>query len=152
MPTDRSHRWANQCAICEAADDGQSKHDVRQCWRAESTKVKEAIKAIEGEIRFEGYSGCFWCGVPQEICHRWESNRSGRYRRSKEGDCQYKGVLIGGLIGIALGYSEIRSQWLARLEAMGVDGAGPGRGLVEYLGKKRVLETVESNQLVEEFC
>jgi hypothetical protein len=34
--------------------------------------------------------------VPQEICHRWESNGSGRYQRSKDGDCQYKGVLVGG--------------------------------------------------------
>jgi hypothetical protein len=44
-------------------------------------EVKETIKAIETEIRFEGYSGCFWCGVPQEICHWWESNSSGRYQR-----------------------------------------------------------------------
>ena len=32
---------------------------------------------------------------------------------------------------------------------MGVDGAGP---VVKYLGKKRGLETVESSQLVGEFC
>jgi hypothetical protein len=35
---------------------------------------------------------------------------------------------------------------------MGVDEAGPGRSVVEYLGKKRVLETVESNNLAGEFC
>jgi hypothetical protein len=79
-------------------------------------------------------------------------NSSGWYQRSKEGGCQYKGVLIGALIGIALGYREIGGQWYGRLEAIGVDGAGLGRSVVEYLGKKRVLETVESNQLVEEFC
>jgi RecQ family ATP-dependent DNA helicase len=145
-------QWANQCAICQAAGEGQSNHDIRQCWRAESTQVKERIKAIEEEIRFEDWSGCFWCGVPQEICHRWESNNSGRYRRSKDGDCQYKGVLIGGLIGIALGYDEIGSQWYRRLEAQGVNGVGPGRSVVEYLGKKRALETVESNNVVGEFC
>jgi hypothetical protein len=82
--------------------------------------------------------------VPQEICHRWESNSSGRYQRSKGGDCQYKGVLIGALIVIALGYCEIAGQWYMRLEAIGVDGAGPGRAVVEYLEKKRALETVES--------
>ena len=117
-----------------------------------STQVKEQIKAIEDEIKFDKWSGCFWCGVPQEICHRWESNSSGRYQRSKDGDCQYKGVLIGGLVGIALGYHGIGSQWYRRLETMGVDGAGPGRTVVEYLGKKRKLETVESNQLAREFC
>jgi hypothetical protein len=56
------------------------------------------------------------------------------------------------LIGIALGYTEIGSQWYRRLEAIGVDNAGPGRSVVEYLGKKRRLETVESSQLVSEFC
>jgi hypothetical protein len=101
-------RWANQCVVCEAVckavGNGQSNHNVQHCWRAESTQVKEMIKAIEKEIWFEGYSGCFGCGVPQEICHQWEGNGSGQYQRSKEGNCQYKGVLMGGLIAIALGY------------------------------------------------
>jgi hypothetical protein len=144
--------WANRCAICEAAGEGQSDHNIRRCWRLESTQVKERIKAMEEDIKFKDWSGCFWCGVPQEICHRWESNSSGRYQRSKDGDCQYKGVLMGGLIGIAFGYVEIGSQWYGRLEAMGIDNAGPGRTVVEYLGKKRRLETAESNQLAGEFC
>jgi hypothetical protein len=111
-----------------------------------------AIQKQEEAIQFERFSGCFWCGVPQEICHRWESNSQGRYQRVKDSNCQYKGVLIGGLIGIVYGYSEIRHQWYGRLEAIGIDREAPGGTLIEYLGKKRVLETVESNQLVEEFC
>jgi hypothetical protein len=59
---------------------------------------------------------------------------------------------MGGLVGIALGYDEIGPQWYRRLEAMGVDGAGPGQSVIEYLGKKRRLETAESNQLAREFC
>ena len=34
----------------------------------------------------------------------------GRYKRNQEGDCQYKGVLIGSLIGIAFAYKEIVLQ------------------------------------------
>jgi superfamily II DNA helicase RecQ len=45
--------WANRCAICEAAGEGQSDHDIRRCWRVKSTKVKEIIKVIEEEIKFE---------------------------------------------------------------------------------------------------
>jgi hypothetical protein len=59
---------------------------------------------------------------------------------------------MGGLLGIALGYREIGGQWQMRLEAMGIDGAELGRRVVDYLGKKRVLETVESNNLAGEFC
>lgn len=61
---------------------------------------------MEKEIKFEAYSGCFWCGVPQEICNRWESNGQGRYQRVKGESCQYKGVLIAGLAGLVAGYAE----------------------------------------------
>jgi superfamily II DNA helicase RecQ len=102
--------WANRCGICEAAGDGQSEHDVRRCWRQESRSVKEKIKTMEEQIRFESYSGCFWCGVPQEICNRWEENGRGRYQRARNGYCQYQGVLIGGLIGVALGSKEVERR------------------------------------------
>jgi hypothetical protein len=61
-------------------------------------------------------------------------------------------VLIGGLLRIVCRYSEIGLQWYTRLEAMGVDSETPGRTVAEYLGKKFILEIVESNQLTEEFC
>jgi hypothetical protein len=96
--------------MCEAAGDSQSNHDVRQCQRAESRQVQERIKAIDQEIKFEKFSACFLCGVPQEICHQWKSNSGRGYKRNYEGDCQYKGVLTGALIGIALGYNEIGLQ------------------------------------------
>jgi hypothetical protein len=144
--------WANRCGICEAAGDGQSEHDVRQCWRQESRSIKEAIQTVEEQVQFERYSGCFWCGVPQEMCNRWERNSYGRYQRAKDGDCQYSGVLMGGLWGIALGRAEVGERWRARLEALGIDDSGAGRTLVEYLGQKRALETVESNNVAGEFC
>jgi hypothetical protein len=95
--------WTKRCGICEAAGEGESGHDVRQCWRIESRRAKEIIKAVEEKIRFEAYSGCFWCGVPQEVCNRWEDNRRGQYQRAEGRDCQYKGVLVGGLFGLVYG-------------------------------------------------
>jgi RecQ family ATP-dependent DNA helicase len=144
--------WANRCGLCEAAGDGPSEHDIRRCWRQESRSTIEAIRTIEEQIKFESYSGCFWCGVPQEICNRWERNSYGRYQRAKDRDCQYRGVLTGGLMGIALGWTEVGERWRARLEEFGVDNSEAGQTLVEFLGKKRVLETVESNHLAGEFC
>lgn len=60
--------------------------------------------------------------MPQERCNRWESNSRGGYQRAKEGDSQYRNVLIGGSIGIGFAY-KIESQWAERLRAVGVDGA-----------------------------
>ena len=35
--------WTKRCGICEAAGEGESGHDLRQCWRGESRKAKEMI-------------------------------------------------------------------------------------------------------------
>lgn len=50
------------------------------------------------------------------------------------------------------GYAEANAQWQTRLAELGVDDAEPGRMLIEYLGRKQQLDTVESNNLVREFC
>lgn len=144
--------WTKRCGICEVAGDGQSEHDVRRCWRPESRQAKEIIKAVEEKIRFEEYSGCFWCGVPQEVCNRWEDNGRGRYQRADGRDCQYRGVLVGGLLGLVYGGEEgVVDRWAARLIEQGVD-ASSIEGLIQHLGRKQALECVESNRLVGEFC
>ena len=169
--------WTNRCAICDAGGEGASGHDVRRCWRAESGQAKETIRAVEEKIRFEAYSGCFWCGVPQEICNRWEDNGGGRYQRAEGRDCQYRGVLVGGLLGLVYGGEEaVAQRWVTRLVEQGVNtgsmdvgsmdvgsmdrgsidagsiDGGSIDGLVRYLGQKQRLEWVESNRLVGEFC
>jgi hypothetical protein len=94
----------------------------------------------------------YWCGVPQEVCNRWEDNGHGRYQRAEGRDCQYKGVLVGGLCGLVRGSKNgVAERWVERLVEQGVD-ADSIEGLVKHLGRKQALECVESNRLVEEFC
>ncbi|KAK7177507.1 DNA helicase [Paraphaeosphaeria sporulosa] len=145
-------RWTNRCGICEAAGQGNSAHDVRRCWRPEGQQAQETIEKIEKAIKFALYSGCYWCGVPQAMCGRWEDNGQGRYRQVEGGVCQYQGVLVGGLIGMMVGSQALAvSHWEQRLIERGVD-LGSIDGLVQYLGRKQPLDTIESNRLVEEFC
>ncbi|RYO26416.1 hypothetical protein AA0113_g12493 [Alternaria arborescens] len=145
--------WANRCGICEGAGDPQSGHDIRQCWRAESEPAKKMVQGIDELVRFDMFSGCSPCGgVPQEICNSWEPNGKGKYQRVEGGTCQYTGVVSAGLTGIVFGYAEANAQWQTRLAELGVDDAEPGRMLIEYLGRKQQLDTVESNNLVKEFC
>jgi hypothetical protein len=144
--------WTKRCGICEAAGEGESGHDVRQCWRIESRPGKEMIKAVEEKIQFEAYSGCFWCGVPQEVCNRWEDNGLGRYQRAEGRDCQYKGVLVGGLFGLVYGSKNgVAERWVERMVKQGIE-ASSIEGLAAHLGRKQALECVESNRLVGEFC
>jgi hypothetical protein len=144
--------WIKRCGICKAAGEGESGHDVRKCWREESREAKEMIQVVEEKIQFEAYTGCFWCGVPQEVCNRWEDNGRGRYQRAKGGDCQYRGVLVGGLFGLVCGSKNgVAEQWVARLAKQGIQG-GSVEVLAQHLGRKQAFECVESNRLVEEFC
>ena len=144
--------WTGRCAICEAIKDKQSGHDTRNCWRAESRAIKEKIHQLEKEIKFERFSGCFWCGVPQEICNRWEQSENGRYQRVKGRECQYAGVLMAAVVGMSYSNEEVGKRWQMRLREVGSERGRGDRVLIEFLGKKRALETVESNNLAGEFC
>lgn len=148
--------WAERCGICEGAGDGQSGHDIRQCWRTESIVAKKLIEGVDERIVFEDWSGCFPCGgIPQEICSRWEANGRGKYQRAVGGSCQFsKGTLSAALIGVVVGYEGLLGRWLERLGEFGVATMETEEGmpLVEYLGKKQQLDTVECNNMVREFC
>lgn len=145
-------RWAGRCGVCEAAGQGQSGHDIRRCWRIESKKAKEMVTLLEDKIKFERYSGCFWCGVPQAICDRWEDNGQGRYQRASEGTCQYEGVLIAGVVGLVFGYKDrVWERWQRRLEGAGVH-LDSDDDFIGYLGKRQGADGIESNYLVGEFC
>lgn len=50
-----------------------------------------------------------------------------------------------------MGRVEVGERWSIRLAELGVKDSGSGEILVQYLGKKQGLETVESNNLVGEF-
>ena len=145
-------RWTNRCAICEAMDEATSGHSVQRCWRPESRLVKEFIDRVQKKIKYEDYSCCFPCGLPQEICNRWESNGQGRWKQVAGQVCQYKGVVMGGLFGLVYrGDKAVGRRWVERLAAQGVDG-NTTDSIIKYLGQKQWLEHVESNQLIEEFC
>ena len=145
-------RWAGRCGICEGAGSGADDHDLKHCKRAESRKAREMFWVIQNTIRFEAYSGCFGCGVPQEYCNRWEDDGKGKYRKVDGGSCQFKGVLIAGVLGMVFGYKEqVWGRWQQRLGGFGVD-LGSDESLISYLGTKRRLEETESNNLAGEFC
>jgi hypothetical protein len=54
-------------------------------------------------------------------------------------------VLTAGLLRIVAGYKGIGSQWYERLVELEVDDKEGSLLILEYLGKKQVLEVVESN-------
>jgi hypothetical protein len=146
--------WIGRCHICHrfgyANHDG---HELLHCPRVESQAAKTWAGQVKRQIYYEKYSGCFYCGVPQAICHRWRENDQGGFTRQWEQACQYEGILIPMVAAMLHGQdaSMIQPQWRERLHGFGVDDTDIDQ-VAQYLGKKTHEQTVERNQLVAEFC
>ena len=63
-------RWRGVCVVCVARG-GAYRHSVSECRSAEGRKVEEERRREQGRIRYEGFSGCYKCGVPQRMCEQW---------------------------------------------------------------------------------
>ena len=63
---------------------------------------------MKREIKYAEYTACYGCGVPQEICPGWEEQTEGdsRYKKTDR-ECQYKGVIIEGLMGLRSEYGDV---------------------------------------------
>jgi hypothetical protein len=115
--------WQERCEICQIKGRVLVGHQSwRDCLDEES---KEAVQRVWGElsrIRFEAYTGCFDCWVPQGICQAWEmvedSGRS-RYRRVRGGgQCQFPGVLqdtVAAVVGV--GRAELIEDFVQTMAA-----------------------------------
>ena len=59
-------------------------------------------KELFQQRRMELFSGCFDCGMPQEICDRWvaDDKDGGRFSRVGESRCQHAGLLLRLYAGV----------------------------------------------------
>ncbi|TQV95460.1 DNA helicase [Cordyceps javanica] len=145
----RLEEWAGRCVVCRLA--GQAgDHEEADCQRMEKGKIRERVTearaGLEREVwtkrRMERFSGCWWCGLPQRICERWEAveGDEGQRRMVEGGQCQYGGLLVR-VIGTAIG---MHGSWVA-------SKAGAEVGTVafyQWMGKRvEVREGMESNQM-----
>lgn len=100
--------WAC-CLVCRVERDEEQGHEMGACpmqgteaWEA----CRDGLEVIEEEMfrkkRFERYSGCFYCGLPQGLCDRWAAtdDDGGRFARAEGGSCQYEGVLVRMYVGL----------------------------------------------------
>ncbi len=68
--------------------------DCPQRWE-DANKFADILRTkVFTERRLERYSGCFWCGFPQDICGQWAldgEGEGGKYIQTG-GICSYKGI------------------------------------------------------------
>lgn len=83
--------WMDRCFLC-----GGNDHSVRVCGLLESEQgasLREWIRSVKKEYfqgkKMERFSGCFRCGLPQEICGRWRfiGGEGEQFQEVKAQDC-----------------------------------------------------------------
>lgn len=88
--------WCGKCPICHLYQKASPWHDMKDCPMGQESGLQMHVQDAEKGIRYEDFSCCFYCGVPQGICDRWEQiqGEAGWWSEKKERQCQYFGVLI----------------------------------------------------------
>ncbi|KAK1837728.1 hypothetical protein CCHR01_19648 [Colletotrichum chrysophilum] len=98
----RIYQQCGKCLLCSGEE--EDGHEFEQCPRREADEwrqIQERVQLVEREMfskkRFERFSGCFNCGLPQDVCARWEAEAEdgGRFRRLKGAICQFSRTLVG---------------------------------------------------------
>jgi superfamily II DNA helicase RecQ len=87
--------WHYRCPACVIQGASQVEHTLSQCEQREITEpIIARAEKIRQQIRdqklYEKFAACRWCGIPQEICDRWERTPNGRFRMASRGRCQYR--------------------------------------------------------------
>jgi superfamily II DNA helicase RecQ len=92
--------WMDRCFLC-----GEKNHKVSVCGSLESEQgvsLGEWIKSVKKEYfqgkKMERFSGCFRCGLPQEICGRWRfiGGEGEQFQEVEGQECLYPEFITEG--------------------------------------------------------
>lgn len=146
-------RWSAGCPWCRAAGEAEEVwrgHVLDSCGEENAQRVREMVQRVKRTVRWEAYSCCFDCGVPQAICRRYEAvAATGGFRRAQGRACQYQGTLIrvfvsmwgaGGKAGGDRLHKWMRGQG-ARVAEDDTDG------WIKWMGRKVRWGGMESNEM-----
>lgn len=158
--------YRDVCMTCKMAG-RQSSHSIRTCNDEKAQKAKAELVWAERAINFSRNLGCLRCGVPSQICSRWEEEERGGelFRLTRlSGRCCFEGVALETIYGFKYGCEPIWNTWLNRLEGKNVQVRRTlsleqaGESLMTYLGKRNDddrtgdgFSNPSSNNLIWEF-
>jgi len=87
--------WAGRCPLCQWRGGPNPWHDISQCQREEAGQIIEQVRDIQKGLKFERFSCCYHCGIPQGICDQWQQmEETGWWEAVAEGRCQYFGLVV----------------------------------------------------------
>jgi superfamily II DNA helicase RecQ len=110
--------WNRKCPLCHLRG-GRQDHELEECARPEAEGIRCEVENMRKGVRYEPFSSCFHCGVPQAICTRWQQKEEqGWWEEMRGGRCQYSNVLIGAIATMLSegedGVDEEMYEWMTR--------------------------------------
>ena len=95
--------WVGGCPLCRlhlqhvaAQGQGQGQgqelsqqgHQLEQCPRPEAEGIQQEAARLMEEVKYERFSSCYYCGVPQAICEQWvQKGGQGWWEKDVNGSC-----------------------------------------------------------------
>src|SRR6187402_3553284 len=145
--------WTLQCPLCVVRRQDGHGHLIEECLQEGADIVREGIVDLQEQVRFERFSCCFYCHVPQAICQRWEpGDENIRWQEVPRQRCQFEGVVMPAIISAL----HVEEQWvvgvmctMARDE--GIDMQADG-AVYQWLGRRVEWGGVEASRLLQVFC
>ena len=149
---ERLDEWKEGCQRCRAWGERCEGHNIKDCIEADAAEVQKGLEIIKSLIRWERFSCCFECGVPQAICKGFKSTADGGWEKRSDGSCQYKEVLIASIASIWAKWDDEFTHWVQRrMVDEGARGELRFEEVVEWFGKKIRWGGVESNKMCQVF-
>jgi superfamily II DNA helicase RecQ len=146
-------QWMLRCPWCVVRRQDGHGHSIEGCLHEGAHAIQEGIADMQEKVRFEKFSCCFECHVPQAICQQWEPGEGNiRWERVAGRQCQFMGVVMPAIISAL--YAE--EQWVVGVmcdmaEKDGVD-IQVDNAVYQWLGRRVEWGGVEASRLLQVFC
>ena len=123
--------WKGCCQWCRVNKwAGAEQHQLADCRQEQSDDVREGVREMLKRVRWEKYSCCFTCGIPQSICASYRQRADAGWDKIAEAQCQYEGVLAASTISIWVAAESLFSDWVQ--EQMRQEGVGQAEEELQF--------------------
>jgi superfamily II DNA helicase RecQ len=115
--------WRGCCQWCRVNEwAGAKQHQLADCVQEQADGVREGVREMMKRIRWEKYSCCFKCGVPQSMCASYRERPDAGWDKIAGAQCQFAGVLIASVISIWVAAESLFNDWVrAQMEKEGIE-------------------------------
>jgi superfamily II DNA helicase RecQ len=93
--------WKGCCPWCHVNKwAGEEQHQLAECTQEGASKVRQGVSKITGRLRWDKFSCCFQCGVPQSICASYTERSDAGWEKIPGARCQFAGVLVPSVVAV----------------------------------------------------